>query len=115
MHVRLLARALKGQPSPGNRKGRRMRLVGSFGRVKKSKLKKKERNRKQNAGDFRFFYCIPIGTVAYTVWASHRSPGGSDGRQSRRLARHAGTDGPEDFAGHGPAAWLRDCSPHRAD
>src|SRR5216684_307819 len=43
-HARLLAKTLKGQPSPGNRKGRRMRLVGSFGRVKVQEAGKKIRN-----------------------------------------------------------------------
>src|SRR6267143_5583397 len=38
--------------------------------------KRGKKNRKQNARVLRFFYCIPIGTLAYMVWASHRSAGG---------------------------------------
>ncbi len=66
-----------------------MRLVGSFRRVKeleggaretgrelpaaRASFEKKKENRKQNVAVLRFFYCIPIGTMAYMVWASHRS------------------------------------------
>ena len=46
--MRRVSRALKGQPSPGNRKGRRMRLVGSFGRVKKAMPQKKVDNPETN-------------------------------------------------------------------
>src|SRR6266404_5720348 len=112
----LLARALKGQPSPGNRKGRRMRLVGSFGRVKKAMPQKKWTIRKQIAGGLRFFYCIPIGTVAYTIWASHRSPLGEDnGRQSGRLARNTRFNGSENAASPRAATRIRNRAPHRAN
>jgi putative ABC transport system ATP-binding protein len=39
----------------------------------------------------------------------------SHGQQDGCLAGHAGADGVEDAGDDGPAAWVRDCAPHRAD
>src|SRR6266550_1715097 len=71
--------------------------------------------RKQNAGVRRFFYCIPIGTVAYRYGHPIGATGENDGRTSGRLARHPGIDGAEDAAGSGAIARLRDCAPDRTD
>lgn len=52
------------------------------GRFRKG-LKKVQKNRKQMAGLLRFFYCLPIGLMASSVWASHRNreePEENDGR-----------------------------------
>ena len=35
--------------------------------------KKSEKSRKQMPGEVRFFYCLPIGPVASSVWVSHRN------------------------------------------
>src|ERR1700680_3232183 len=77
--------------------------------------KKTKGIRKQSAGVLRFFYCIPIGTVGYRYGYPIGATGENDGRTSRRLARHPGLDGPEDAAGPGTIARLRDCAPHRTD
>jgi hypothetical protein len=69
-----------------------MRLVRSCGRVKEGKdlggrakdkdepnggvlwkPKKSWKYRKQNRGQSRLFYCLPIGPVASSVWVSHRN------------------------------------------
>jgi hypothetical protein len=65
-----------------------MRLVRSCGRVKEDEgagrsgkesrpdrsggREKFRERRKQNVGELRFFYCLPIGTVAFSVWVPHR-------------------------------------------
>src|SRR5260370_17758799 len=92
-----------------------MRLVGSFGRVKTGRPEKKKENRKQSGRGFRFFYCIPIGTVAYRYGYPIGGTGGNDGRKGGRLARTAGLDGAESAASPGAAARMRNRAPHRAD
>src|SRR5580658_9211471 len=74
---------------------------------------------KQTGGPPRFFYCLPIGPVASSVWVSHRGREESDGRKSGGqegcVAGHFGADGAENAASDGAAARLRDCAAHRAD
>src|ERR1700680_635298 len=77
--------------------------------------KKTKGIRKQSAGVLRFFYCIPIGTVAYRYGYPIGATGENDGRTSGCLARDAGLDGAEDAAGAGAIARLRDCPPDRTD
>src|SRR5580692_10678619 len=73
------------------------------------------------AGWSRFFYCLPIGPMASSVWVSHRSERTkeNDGRQGERqegcVARDAGADGAEDAAGDGSIAWIWHSAAHRAD
>src|SRR5207302_6242722 len=77
--------------------------------------RKIQETRKQNAGVWRLFYCIPIGNGAYRCGHPIGATGEHDGRTSGRLAGNAGLDGAENVASPGSAARLWDCAPYRTD